>query len=46
MDQIKRLLASLSVRQRWTIAIAVVLAAAGIYELCELAARGKFPAAL
>ena len=31
MDQIKRLLSSLTVAQRWTIAIAVVLAAAGLY---------------
>ena len=42
MDQIKRLLGALSVRQRWTIAIAVVLGAAGIYSLANWQREANF----
>ena len=42
MDQIKRLLGLLSVRQRWTIAIAVVLAGAGLYGLANWQREANF----
>lgn len=42
MDQIKRLIASLSVRQRWTILIVGILAAAGFYGLAHWETEAGF----
>src|SRR3984885_771576 len=42
MDQIKRLFATLSVRQRWTILIAGILAAAGFYGLAHWQTENSF----
>jgi flagellar M-ring protein FliF len=42
MDQIKRLISSLSVRQRWTILIAGILAAAGFYGLAHWQTENGF----
>src|SRR5580698_8185159 len=42
MDQFKRLLASLSVSQRWTILIAGLLAAAGFYEFSHWQTESGF----
>jgi flagellar M-ring protein FliF len=42
MEQIKRLLAALSVRQRWTILIAGILAAAGFYGLAHWQTENSF----
>jgi flagellar M-ring protein FliF len=42
MDQIKRLIASLSVRQRWTILIVGILAAAGFYGLAHYETEAGF----
>jgi flagellar M-ring protein FliF len=42
MEQIKRLLGALSVGQRWTIAIVVVLAAAGVYGLANWQREANF----
>ena len=42
MDQIKRLIGTLSVRQRWTILIAGILAAAGFYGLAHWQTENGF----
>src|SRR3984885_10989361 len=42
MDQIKRLIASLSVRQRWTILIIGILAAGGFYGLAHWQTENSF----
>ena len=42
MDQIKRLIASLSVRQRWTVLIVGILAAAGFYGLAHWETEAGF----
>ena len=42
MDQIKRLFATLSIRQRWTILIAGILAAAGFYGLAHWQTENSF----
>ncbi len=42
MDQIKTLLSALSIRQRWTIAIAIVLAGAGVYGLTNWQREANF----
>jgi flagellar M-ring protein FliF len=42
MDQIKRLVASLSVRQRWTILVIGILAAAGFYGLAHWQTENSF----
>jgi flagellar M-ring protein FliF len=42
MEQIKRLFATLSVRQRWTILIAGILAAAGFYGLAHWQTENSF----
>jgi flagellar M-ring protein FliF len=42
MDQIKRLIATLSVRQRWTILIAGIFAAAGFYGLAHWQTENSF----
>ena len=38
MDQLKRLAGMLSVAQRWTILVAGILVAAGVYALAQLGA--------
>ncbi len=42
MDQIKRLIATLSVRQRWTVLIVGILAAAGFYGLAHWQTEAGF----
>src|ERR1035438_4016059 len=42
MEQLKRLIAALSLRQRWTIVIVGILAAAGFYEFAHWQTENGF----
>ena len=42
MDQFKKLLGSLSVKQRWTLVIAAILVGGGLYELSNYQREANF----